>query len=343
MIVTFGEILLRLSTPLQKRLSQADSFDVIYGGSEINVAVSLACFGNQVSHISRLPENELSESVLQMLSKYSVDTSSIVFGGHRLGIYFLENGAGHRNAKVIYDRAASAMADIKPSMIDWDKAFENANWFHFSGITPAISQSAADTCQEGIEIATKKGITISVDLNFRSKLWQYGKKPADIMPDLVKHCDIIFGGIDAPEKMFGIVPEGKTSTQGELLEEDLISIAAQLMKKFPKAKLFSSTLRWIKTSDHHQLQGMIYSKKGSELYLSSLYDMPKMLDRIGGGDAFMAGLINGLIHFEGDFQKMVDFSTAASVLKHYIHGDFNISNINEVESLITGKSTSIQR
>ncbi|MFN0049026.1 MAG: PfkB family carbohydrate kinase [Cytophagales bacterium] len=334
MITTFGEILLRLTTPNSFRITQTSAFEAVYGGSEANVSASLAHFGHKVQLITRLPENELSEAVLQTLIKYKVEIDNILKGGTRLGVYFLENGAGHRVAKEIYDRAESAMAEIKPGMVDWDKALENTTWFHWSGITPAISQSAADTCLEAIEVAEKKGIRISVDLNFREKLWQYGTQPSEVMPDMLKHCDIIFGGIDAPEKIFGIVPEDKSSTKGELLETDMISIAEQMLKRFPKTQLFSTTLKWIKNADHHQMQGMIFSKKGGELYLASVYDMPKILDKVGTGDAFMAGLIHGMIHFEDDLQEVVNFATAASVLKHYIHGEVNISTISEIEDLI---------
>jgi 2-dehydro-3-deoxygluconokinase len=342
MITTFGEILLRLSTPNSQRLVQSNSFEAGYGGAEANVAVSLVNFGNKVQHITRLPNNDLSHAVLHSLRRHDISTKNILIGGSRLGIYYLEVGAGHRGANVIYDRAASAMAEIKPGMINWNKALEGVTWFHWSGITPAISQSAADTCLEGIQAAAKKGITISVDMNYRAKLWKYGKKPSEIMPELLKHCDIIFGGIDAPEKMFGIIPEDRTSTNGELLETDIISIAKQMLDKFPKAKLFATTLRWIKSSDHHQLQGVVYSRQG-ELYMSSVYDMPVMLDRVGGGDAFMAGFIHGLINFDDDFQKIVNFAAAASVLKHYIHGDVNFSSVSEVETLVNGMGNSISR
>lgn len=341
MIITFGEILLRLSTPGQMRLGQSKSFDVNYGGSESNVAVSMANFGHQVAHVTRVPLNPLGEAVKTMLLSHKVKTDFVLEGGSRLGTYYLETGAGLRASNVVYDRAASAMAEIKPGMVDWKKVFEKATWFHWSGITAAISQSAADVCKEALEAAEKAGVSISVDLNFRGKLWQYGKTPAQIMPELLQHCDVIFGGIDAPEKMFGIVPEDKESTRGELLETDLISISQQVLKKFPKAKVFSTTLRWIKNTQHHQLQGMIYDKKN--LFLASVYDMPSMADRVGGGDAFMGGLIHGLIKQRDNYQEIVEFATAASVLKHYIHGDVNLATLAEVEALSKGQGAAISR
>lgn len=342
-IISFGEILLRLSTPSQKKIVQSDAFDALYGGSEANVAVSLANLNNKVSFVTCLPQNELGKAAMQSLAKYNVDTNQIVWSGNRLGIYFLENGAGHRNPNVIYDRAGSAIAEVRRGMIPWNELFKSAKWFHWSGITAAISESAADVLLEALEAASKANVTISVDLNYRAKLWKYGKSPSEIMPKLLQYCDVIFGGIDAPETMFGIVPEDKDSTKGELLETDLISIAEQMLKRFPKARLFSSTLRWIKTADHHQLQGMIFAREGGELYLASTYDMPKMLDRIGGGDAFMAGLIHGLIHFKADYQQIVNFATSASVLKHYTHGDFGMASKSDIESLIHGRENAISR
>lgn len=334
MVTTFGEILMRLSPPNNLRLTQTSSFDIHFGGSEANVACSLAQLNNVVQHITRLPENPLSQRIIQDLSNQKLITKNILKGGQKLGIHYIEKGAGQRISTDFYDREHSSFAEIKPKMIDWDKVLEGSTWFHWSGITPAISQSAADTCLEAIEVAVKKGITISVDLNYRDQLWNYGKTADQIMPALLQHCDYIFGGIDAPEKIFGIVPEDKTNTKGELLETDIMSIAEQLLKKFPKAKLFSSTLRWTKFSNHQQLQGMIFLRKGGELYLASVYDMPGIIDRTASGDAFTAGLIHGLHESADDMQTIVNFATAAAVLKHYIHGEVNLSSIDEINNLI---------
>ncbi len=341
MIITFGEILLRLSTPQQKRISQSESFEVNYSGSESNVAISLVHFGHKAAHVTRLPENPLGEAAKSVLTKHHVSTQHIAYGGNRLGTYYLETGAGMRASNVIYDRQGSAMAEIQPGMVDWDSIFENAKWFHWSGITAAISQSAADVCLEALKAAEKANVTISTDLNYRAKLWQYGKKPAEIMPELLNYCDVIFGGIDAPEKMFGIVPEDKGTTKGELLETDLISVGEQMLKIFPKARLFCSSLRWIKNNDHHQLQGMIFDKK--HLFLGSIYDMPNMVGRVGGGDAFMTGLIHGLLTYSDDYQQIVDFATAASVLKHYTHGDWNLASLAEVENIVNGQGAFLFR
>ena len=200
MIITFGEILLRLSTPEAGKISQVNGFNAAYGGAEANVAVSLSLLGNEVAHVTRFPENNLSHAAIMSLKKFGINTGKIIWGGSRLGLYYLETGQGLRGSKVIYDRAGSAMAEIKPGMVNWKKAFEGVTWFHFSGITPAISQSAADTCLEALQVAEEQGITVSIDLNFREKLWKYGKRPNEILPELLDYCDIIFGGIDAPEK-----------------------------------------------------------------------------------------------------------------------------------------------
>jgi 2-dehydro-3-deoxygluconokinase len=340
-IVTLGEILLRLSTPNSKRLSQSESFDVCYGGSESNVAVSLANLGHFVSHVTRLPKNEIAESAVASLQKHKVNTKDILYGGNRLGAYFLESGAGLRAAKVIYDRAASSMAEATPGMFNWSEIFKNTKWLHWSGITAAISQSAADTVLEALEAAQNMGITISVDMNYRAKLWKYGKTPGEVMEKLLSYCNIIFGGIDAPEIFFGIVPYSKSTTKIQLMDWEIQTIANQMFEKFPKAKLFGTTLRYIKSSNHHQLQGVLVDHQN--LIKANLYDMNYMLDRVGGGDAFMGGLIHGLVSYGNDYQKIVDFATAHSVLKHYVHGDTAVASIHEVEALMNGGGSAISR
>jgi 2-dehydro-3-deoxygluconokinase len=343
MIHTFGEILLRLSTPSSQKIAQTTCFEAACGGAEANVAIALAQWGHEVAHISRLPDNELGNLAKMSLRKFGVHTSNILKGGNRLGTYYLETGAGLRPSQVIYDRAYSSMAEIQPDMVNWKNILTNTTHFHWSGITPAISLSAANTCLEAIKEASKQNIIVSVDLNFRAKLWQYGKTPFEIMPSLLEHCDIIMGGIDAPEKMFGIVPKGKTSTKCELNEHDLLSIADQMFSKFPKTKLFASTLRWIKSNDFHILQGIIIEKKTSKIFYSRKYEMPQMLDRVGGGDAFMAGFLHGLINNSNDFEKIVNFATASSVLKHYTHGDVVLSKLEDIENLASGGSIAISR
>lgn len=335
-VVTFGEIMLRLSPQGFLRFSQANSFDVVYGGGESNVAVSLANYGIPVDFVTRLPKNDIGECALMEMRKRGVNTENIIFGGDRLGIYFLETGAVSRGSKVIYDRANSAISEIKPGMIDWNKVFEGANWFHWTGITPAISQSAADACLEAIKVASKLGITISTDLNYRAKLWKYGVEPEAIMTELTSYCDIILGNEEDAEKHFGIKPEGlDITTQGhDVKAEAFLSVCEQMMKKFPKAKKVITTLRGSISASHNTWAGVLYD--GKKMYQSPQYQITDIVDRVGGGDSFMGGLIYGLIKNPTDDQKALDFAVAASCLKHTIKGDANLVTVAEVEKLMSG-------
>ncbi len=333
-IVTFGEIMMRLVTPEHQRFSQATTFNVSFGGGEANVAVSLANFGLPAEFVTRLPQNDLGESVVMDLRKHNVQTQSIIWGGERLGIYFLETGAVARPSKVIYDRAHSSISEIQPGMIHWEKVFEGVTWFHWTGITPAISEGAALACQEAIEIANNKGITVSTDLNYRKNLWKYGKKASDVMPELVKGCDIILGNEEDAEKVFGIKPEGIDISKGHIEGKAYESVGRQLMQKFPKAKKVIITLRGSVSADHNSWSGVLWN--GTKLLQAPTYQITHIVDRVGGGDAFMGGLIYGLLSYPGDDQKSLEFAVAASCLKHTIHGDFNLVSVAEVEQLMKG-------
>ncbi|NJB71806.1 2-dehydro-3-deoxygluconokinase [Saonia flava] len=337
--VTFGEIMLRLAPPGFLRFSQTNSFDVIYGGGESNVAVSLANYGIDVDFVTRLPENDLGQCALMEMRKRGVGTGHIAFGGDRLGIYFLETGAVSRGSKVVYDRAHSAMAEIKPGMIDWEKVFEGAEWFHWTGITPAISQGAADACIEAVKVAKKKGLTISTDLNYRAKLWKYGGDREAIMTELTSYCDIILGNEEDAEKHFGIKPEGlDITTQGEHVKaEAFLSVCKQMMKKFPNAKKVITTLRGSLSASHNTWAGVLYD--GKSMFKSSEYQITHIVDRVGGGDSFMGGLIYGLMTWSNDDQKALDFAVAASCLKHTIKGDANLATVSEVEKLMGGDAS----
>lgn len=335
-VVTFGEIMLRLSTPGYLRFSQAKQFEATFGGGEANVAVSLANYGINAEFVTRFPKNDIANSCIHELHSYGVDTSHCVFGGERLGIYFLETGAVARPSKVVYDRAHSAIAEIQPGMIDWEKVFQNADWFHWTGITPALSQGAADACLEAIKVANKLGVTVSCDLNYRKNLWKYGKSAGEIMPALVEGCDIILGNEEDADKVFGIRPEGfdVTATKGEVDSKKFESVCVQLMKKFPRAKKVIITLRGSINANHNTWGGVLYD--GTNLYQSPRYDITHIVDRVGGGDSFMGGLIYGLLTFTGDDQKALNFAVAASCLKHTIFGDFNQVTVAEVENLMKG-------
>ncbi|CAN5463406.1 sugar kinase [soil metagenome] len=337
-VITFGEIMLRLSPPGFLRFSQTTNFDAIYGGGESNVAVSLSNFGVPSQFVTRLPDNDIGECAMMELRKRGVDTSQIIYGGERLGIYFLETGAVSRGSKVIYDRAHSAMSTTRPGMIDWEQIFKGATWFHWTGITPALSQGAADVCKEAIEAAGEMGVTVSTDLNYRAKLWNYGKEPGEVMPDLVKGCDVILGNEEDAEKHFGIHPESVDVTQGGTVESEAYrSVCEQLMERFPKAKKIITTLRGSISASHNTWTGVLYN--GDEFLEAPSYDITHIVDRVGGGDSFMAGLIYGLLTFSGDDQKALNFAVAASCLKHTIYGDANQVKVEEVEKLMGGDAS----
>ena len=338
-VITFGEIMLRLSTPGYFRFGQARQFDATFGGGEANVAVSLANYGIDAAFVTRLPDNDIAKACIKDLRSYGVDTSKIVFGGDRVGIYFLETGAVARPSKVVYDRAGSAIATIQPGMIDWKKVFEGADWFHWTGITPALSQGAADVCLEAIKAANALGVTVSCDLNYRKNLWKYGKAAGEVMPALVEGCDVILGNEEDADKVFGIKPEGfdVTATGGAIDQGRFRSVGEQLMKRFPRAKKVIITLRGSINANHNTWGGVLWD--GAKLYESPRYDITHIVDRVGGGDSFMGGLIYGLLSYPGDDQKALNFAVAASCLKHTIFGDYNQVTVAEVENLMKGDAS----
>jgi 2-dehydro-3-deoxygluconokinase len=336
-IVTFGEIMLRLAPPDFLRFSQAPYLESTFGGGEANVAVSCANYGMDVSFVTRLPKNDIADWCVRTLKSYGVNTNDIVYGGDRIGIYFLETGAVSRGSKVIYDRANSAVSQIETGMVNWNKVFEGASWFHWTGITPAISQGAADVCLEAIQAANEKGITVSCDLNYRKNLWKYGKKAGDIMPDLVAGTDIILGNEEDAEKVFGIHPEGVDVTSGHVEGAAYESVGKQLMAKFPKAKKVIITLRGSISASHNSWSGVLWD--GKQLFQAPTYQITHIVDRVGGGDSFMGGLIYGLNTYQDNDQKALDFAVAASCLKHTIKGDFNQVSADEVEKLMGGDAS----
>lgn len=336
-VITFGEVMLRLATPGFERFGQSNTLNATYGGGEANVAVSLANFGIPVSFVTRLPENDIAQACINELRGFGVDIAQIIKGGSRMGIYFLETGAVSRGSKVIYDRSESAIAQIKPGMVDWDKVFEGANWFHWTGITPAISQGAADVCAEAIKIANSKGITVSCDLNYRKNLWKYGKKANESMPQLVSGCDVILGNEEDAEKALGIKPEGIDVTSGHVEAAAYRSVSEQIMKLFPRCKKVITTLRGSINANHNSWSGVLWD--GKTLFEAPTYQITDIVDRVGGGDSFMAGLIYGLLTYKGDDQKALNFAVAASCLKHTIYGDYNRVFVDEVEKLAKGDSS----
>lgn len=336
-IVTFGEIMLRLAPPGFQRFGQAQSFEAMYGGGEANVAVSLANFGNIVEFVTRLPKNDLGEACIGMLRRYGVSTENILRGGERIGIYFLEFGVAQRASKVVYDRSNSSFATIQPGMINWRQVFTGADWFHWTGITPAISQGSAEACKEAILVAREMGLTISTDLNYRAKLWKWGKSADEVMSDLVALCDVALGNEEDAEKVFGIkAPQAEVKT-GKVAADQYRIVCEQLARRFPALHTIAITLRGSISASHNTWSGVLW-KKG-KFFTTTIYDILPIVDRVGGGDAFMGGLIHGLRKYPDEMQKALDFAAAAACLKHTIQGDFNLVTETEVDNLMAGDAS----
>jgi len=336
-VVTFGEIMMRLAPPGFLRFGQARSFDVIYGGGEANVAVSLANYGAPVDYVTRLPNNDLGEACIQFVRQYGVGTDHIARGGERLGIYFLETGAAQRGSKVVYDRANSSIATIKRGMIDWRAVFADADWFHWTGITPAISEGAADVCLEAVRVAKAMGLTVSCDLNFRAKLWKWGKKAGEVMPELVSYSDVAIGNEEDAEKVFGIKAPHADVASGKVEASEYAYVCQALAERFPNLKTIAITLRGSLSASHNTWSGVLWQQ--GAFYSAPVYDIVHIVDRVGGGDSFCAGLIYGLRTYGEDVQKALDFAVAASCLKHSILGDFNLVTVDEVEKLMGGDAS----
>ena len=332
-IITFGELMLRLAPENYLRFVQSERYEATFGGAEANVAVSLANYGKDVAFVTRLPSHEIGQAAVNSLRKYGVDTSRIVRGGERVGIYYCEKGASQRPSKVIYDRAYSAIATAKKEDFDWDKIFEGAEWFHFTGITPALSDETAEICLEACKKAREKGITVSCDLNFRKKLWSK-EKAGEVMGELCRYIDYCIANEEDAKDVFGIEAENSDIYGGKLDREGYISVAKQLTERF-SFKGVAITLRESKSANDNDWSGMLY--RGGEAYFSKKYSM-HIVDRVGGGDSFGGGLIYALTSgFEP--QKAIEFAVAASCLKHSIEGDYNMVSVAEVLNLADGDSS----
>ncbi|MDD3424121.1 sugar kinase [Sphaerochaeta sp.] len=332
--VTFGEIMLRLKSPGHERFFQSPLMEATFGGGEANVAVSLSLLGKDAKFVTALPANAIGEAAVREVRKYGVDTSSIkMTKGGRVGIYFLETGANQRPSSVVYDRAESSIALSKPSDFDFVSIMADAEWLHVTGITPAISQEAADSCLAAMQQAKKAGATVSIDLNYRKKLWNYGKKAPEVMRELVKFADVIVANEEDIQKCLAI--EAKVDvTTGELDIEEYKALTAEVKAQFPNISVVAVTLRESKSADHNGWSAALSGKSG--FYLSRHYEITDIIDRVGGGDSFSAGLIYALSEYGDDEQYAINFAVAASALKHSIDGDFNLSTKAEVEALLKG-------
>lgn len=332
-VVTMGEIMLRLSTPGNSRFVQSNSFDVVYGGGEANVAVSLANYGHEAYFVTKLPKHEIGESALNSLRQYGVNTKFIARGGERVGIYFLETGASMRPSKVVYDRADSAIALADVEDFDFDAIFEGADWFHWTGITPAISEKSAVVLEAALKAAKKHGVTVSVDLNFRKKLWT-PEQAQKVMTNLMQYVDVCIGNEEDAEKCLGFKPGESDVSKGELEIDSYKTIFKEMQEKF-NFKILATTLRVSKSASENGWSALIYD--GNEFYHSRKYDI-NIVDRVGGGDSFSGGLIHGLLTRE-DFKAALEYAVAASALKHTIPGDYNLVKEDEVEILVQGDAS----
>ena len=332
-VVTFGELMLRLAPENYLRFVQSDKLEATFGGAEANVAVSLANYGVDASFVTKLPEHEIGQAAVNSIRKFGVDTSKIVRGGERVGIYYCEKGASQRPSKVIYDRAYSSIAMAKASDFNWAKIFKGVEWFHFTGITPALSDSMAKICLTACKEAKKRNITISCDLNFRKKLWSK-EKAGKVMTELCYYIDYCIANEEDAKDVFGIEAENTDITTGKLNREGYISVAKQLTDKF-NFKGVAITLRESLSANDNNWSGMLYTDGNA--YFSKKYAM-HIVDRVGGGDSFGGGLIYSLVS-GFDPQKSIEFAIAASCLKHSIEGDYNMVSVKEVETLAGGDAS----
>ena len=331
-VLTFGEVMLRLKSPGFERFFQSPHMEATFGGGEANVAVCLSNLGIKAAFTSCIPDNHIGDACIRELNKYGVDTGFIARKGERLGIYFLETGANQRSSLVVYDRAHSAISEVNPGDIDWGRCFEESDWFHITGITPAISRKAADESLRAVSAAKTAGLTVSCDLNFRKKLWKYGVSSEEVMRKIMPFVDVAIGNEEDFQKSLGIESDGEVES-GTLDLEKYKEISARAMEQFPNLRIVAITMRESVSADHNNWSAVLRSK--DSFYISKKYEIRDIIDRVGGGDSFSAGLICGLNRY-ADHQPALDFAVAASCLKHSIPGDLALISASEAEKLMSG-------
>lgn len=334
-VLTFGEIMLRLKAPGHERFFQSPMLEATFGGGEANVAVSLANYGMDAQFCTVLPDNAIGDECVKELRRFGVDVSKVQRGEGRMGIYYLEGGANQLPSKVVYDRSYSAIAMAKPGDIDWDQVFADVDWFHITGITPAISESAMELSLECVKAAKAKGITVSCDLNYRKNLWKYGKKASEVMRELAKYVDVAIANEEDVQKSLEITVDVNVES-GELDRNKYKALGDKVLKIYPNMKMIAITLRESKSADHNDWAACL--NDGKQFYISKKYHITDIIDRVGGGDSFAGGLIYGLNNYE-DKQSALEFAVAASCLKHSIIGDFNRVSVSDVEKLAGGDGT----
>lgn len=331
--LSFGEIMLRLKTPGHERFFQSPTFEATFGGGEANVAVALSNYGMSAGFVSALPDNDIGEAAIRELRSFGVDTAHVRRSGDRVGIYYLESGANQRPSKVVYDRAASSICECGPGDFDWDTVFDGAKWLHITGITPALSQSAADLSLECVKAAKAAGVTVSCDFNFRGKLWKYGKTAPEVMTELVKYVDVGIANEEDCQKSLGISVDVDVET-GELDTAKYEALSEKVLDIYPDMSVIAITLRESHSADRNGWSACL-RERGGDFKLSRHFEMTDIVDRVGGGDSFASALICGLNRYE-DRQQSLEFAVAASCLKHSILGDFNRVSVDEVEKLMSG-------
>ena len=334
-VLTFGEIMLRLKAPGHERFFQSPMLEATFGGGEANVAVSLANYGMDAEFLTVLPQNDIANACIRKLRYFGVDTKKIVRGDGRMGIYYLEAGANQLPSKVVYDRAYSSIALAKPGDIDWSRAFDGVGWFHITGITPAISESAMELSLESVKEAKKRNITVSCDLNYRKNLWKYGKKASEVMRELAKYVDVAIANEEDVQKSLEITV-GVNVESGELDREKYRALGDKVLEAYPNMQCIAITLRESHSADWNGWAACL--NDGKDFYVSKKYEIRDIIDRVGGGDSFAGGLIYGLNHYE-DKQSALEFAVAASCLKHSVIGDFNRVGVSDVEKLMGGDGT----
>lgn len=333
--VSFGEIMLRLKSPGHERLLQSPSLEASFGGGEANVAVALANFGLDSAFVSAIPRNDIGDAAIGELRRFGVGTSHVRRSGSRLGIYFLESGANQRASKVIYDRAGSSLSEARPGDFDWPAIFTGSKWFHITGITPALSESAALLSLEAVKAAKAAGLTVSCDFNYRAKLWKYGKSAPEVMSELVRYVDVGIANEEDCQKSLGVTVDVDVSS-GQLSIEKYQQLSARMLELFPNLSIIAITLRESMSADHNGWSACLRNADG--FHLSRKYQITDIVDRVGGGDSFASGLIYGL-HAYPDIGQALEFAVAASCLKHSILGDFNRVAVAEVEKLMSGDAS----
>ena len=333
--LTIGEIMLRLKTPGHERFFQSPSFEATFGGGEANVAVALSNFGLNTGFVTALPDNDIGEAALRELRSFGVDTTHIRRSGSRIGIYYLETGANQRPSKVLYDRANSSIAQAAPGDFDWNAIFEGAKWLHITGITPALSQSAADLSFEAIKAAKEKGLTVSCDFNYRGKLWQYGKSAVEVMTELVRYVDVGIANEEDCQKSLGVTVDVDVQS-GDLEMKKFEALSQEMLEEFPNLTIMAITLRESRSADQNGWSACLRDSDG--FHSSQHYEITDIVDRIGGGDSFASALIYALESYD-DTQEALEFAVAASCLKHSIAGDFNRVSVSEVRSLMGGDAS----